>query len=321
MGFLGLGGDKTSTSTQTIGADDAAYVDQIRAAGQRTDAATQGGNWAEGVNPLTQQAAGQYGDIYGGLQGLYGQYGQMADQYGQYTGALDFANQTGLQGMGEYMNPMLDQYYAGMNPMYDQQRAQAGMAVDQGSTLAGGYGGSRSAVANMYGQNQINLAQGADYGRIQYGAGRDAAGMLLSERGRMQNLGFGAMQGQASMYGAQQGVLNQQQGVSGAQAQLGDYMRDVRMQQNQDQYRRSLAGGQAMQDSYMGPKKQVRTDVEEGSVFGDLMGIAGTVGSFMVPGAGAALSGLSGFGQNMGSNTPGGMQGPSSNIWDYERRL
>lgn len=317
MSFLGFGGDKTTTTTTQLGKGDRAYIDQTRLAGERTDAAAMGGNWAEGINPLTQQAAGQYGDIYGGLQNLYGQYGQMADQYGQYTGALDFANQTGLQGMGDYMNPMLGQYYQGMNPVYDQQRANAGMAADQYSTMAGGYGGSRSAVANMYGQQQVNLAQGADYGNVQYMAGRDAAGMLMGERSRMQNLGFGAMQGQANMYGQQRNVLGQQQGVTGAQASMGDYMRNVRMQQNEDEYRRSLAGQNAMETAYGRDKKRTVTNVEEGNVLGDMLGAATTIGSFFVPGA-QGLGGLSNFGQGMGSNTPGGMQGPSGNIWDYE---
>lgn len=292
MGFLGLGGDKVTTTTDTLGAADTAATLAGRAAGDVAAEAAMGVE-AAGVNPYTQQAMDQYGQQYDQYGNLMNQYGGMAQS------ALDFANQTGLQGMDQYMNPMLQQYYASQNPLWAEQMGMAGMQANQNSSLQGAFGGSRGAIANEYGQRMVGMQQMADYGQKGYQSARDAAQMLMGERGRMgqQGMGLAGLQGQ---YADRMGGTTRNLMLG------GDYLRNIENEQNRQGYVNAANAAQAQLGSYGRDTKRISEQREEGSVLGDLMGIGGMVAGTLIPGAGSALSAL-GIGGGGSPNVQGPM--------------
>lgn len=308
-GFLGLGGDKTTTSTSTLSQEDAEYLRQMRASGTAgQDIATGGGPWAPGVDPMSQQAAGQYGDIYGGYSGMASQYGDMAGQaYGNAMGM-------GLSGLGAYSNPMMQNYISGTDPQYQQRLAEA---MSAGGTLASAPG--QAAGANVRGElfrsnlmGNVMSGRQAELGGMQYGMTRDAAGMLMSDRARMGQLGgqFGGM----ALSG-----LGGMQGISRDQAMMGDYFRGVRGEQARDEFGRHAAGQQLAQGAYGGPISQTQTDVEEGGGWlGDVLGLAGMAGGMILGGPAGAAAGsqLSSLGGG-GGPQPMNVMNPQSNLFNF----
>lgn len=310
MGFLGLGGDKVSTQTNTIGKQDAAHITAGREAG-RTAADAAMGTQVAGVDPLTGQALGQYGD-------LYNQYGQQAGMYDPMAAnALGFAGQTGLSGLGGYMNPMLEQYFASQDPLWNQRYGQANMLGQQGATGQGAYGGARGELLKSDYLSNVMRQQMGQYGQVGYQAAGDAANLMMGERGRMGQLGMGlAGLGNQSRAGQMDVTRNQMLG--------GDYLRNIQNQQYQQPFRnaQNAAGmitGTQGQNIYSQSENR-----QEGSVLGDLMGIGGMVAGTLIGGpaglAGGALGQLGGGGsaQQTMMNTPVGQSGgPNSNIWNY----
>jgi hypothetical protein len=272
MGFLGLGGDKVTTTTQTLGGRDTADTYAGRDAGQAAAEAARGVETA-GVNPYTQGAMDWYGnslDQYGGLQNQYGNMGQSA---------LDFAMQTGNAGMGDYMNPMLQQYFQSQNPLWEEQMNMAGMQFDQGANMAGAFGGSRQAIGNEYGRRMVGMQQMADYGQKGYQSARDAAQMYQNEKQRMQGMGMGlaGLQGQWA------------DRASGANRNLmlgGDYLRNIEQQRLGQGYANERNAAREIRDAYGRDTKRITEDRQEGSVLGDLAGLGGTLIGAALPGGG-----------------------------------
>lgn len=282
-GFLGLGGDKVTTTTSALGAEDANQIRDQRAAAEQAAQAAMGVEVA-GANPYTTGAMENYA-------GMYGEFGGQAAGYGgQAQGAFDFANQTGMGGVGEYyQQPLLDQYFANMNPQWAEQMNMAGMGGQQGATSAGAYGGSRAAIASEYGRRQVGNAQMADYGARTYDIGRDAAGYMMGERERMQRMGMGfaGLQGQYD---------DRRYGVNRDLMLGGDYMRNIETEQNRSGF---VNAANAAEQTRLGYGKDISSTVErreEGSILGDLAGLATTAAGIAMPGAGSMLGQLGGGG-------------------------
>lgn len=305
-GFLGLGGDKKTHSTATIGREDADFIRRQRESGQNLqDLANQGGPWVSGANPYTTQGMDMYGN-------LMGQYGDMAGQYGGMAGqAYGNAMGMGLQGLGGYVNPMMQQYAQQTDPEY-QKRLQE--AFSMGGTL--GTAPGQAAGQNIRGElfrsdltGNVMGQRAQELGGIANQFTQLGSQMLMGDRARMGSLGgqFAGLQNQG-LAGQMDANRNLMLG--------GDYLRNIDNQMLTDEWQRALAGHQAMQGSYGGPITQKQTNVEEGSVFGDLMGIAGMAGGMLLGGpAGAAAGGsmLSGLGGGGGGpNMPSLFQNPQS---------
>jgi hypothetical protein len=289
MGFLGLGGDKVTHETQTIGKADKAYVTGVRGAAGQTAAAAQGGQWAQGIDPLTGQAIGQYGDIYGQYGNMYGQGGQMANLG---MGALQGGMQTGFGGLGQYVDPIVQAYQQATQGGYDynlnRARSEGGIA----GTLPGQAPDQAGRAGILQAELMGNVMRGRqqELGGVAAQAQNTALQSMMAERARMGQLGLGAYgQGAQGQFGALSGMGS----TTRDQALMGDYRRGVGREQAMDEYQRMLAAQQALQSGYMGPMTQTRTTREEGSVFGDLMGMAGIASSF-IPGIGGAASGVLG---------------------------
>ncbi len=300
-----MGKGSTETTTNTLGRGDTQHIQSGRDAGAATASqALNGGPWAQGMDPLSQQAIDQYGQ-------QYGQYGQLAGNYNAMAqNALGQAGQTGLGGLGGYMNPMLQQYFQGMDPMYQRAYDQSALHARQQATGAGQAFGQNSRSGLMEGEatGNVQRQQMADYGNVQYQTGRDAAGMLMGDRARLGQLGMG-------MGGMGMNAMGAQNTLTGQQAQMGDYRRNVDQQVAQDPYMRHAAAQQAWNTSYGKDQVQRTTSEKSGSLLNDALSIGGMAASFLVPGAGGALGmlGSTGGGQQPNYN----VQNPQSNIWNY----
>ena len=300
---MGKGSEESQTTR--ISAEDAASVRAGREAGQATAGAAMSQPWAQGLDPLTGQAIGQYDQQYG----QYGQYGQQGmDLFGR---ASEVGMGMGLEGMDAYMNPMLQQYYQGMDPMYARAYEQAGQTAGQQATMQGAYGGSRGAIMEGQMRGDVQRSQMADYGGMQYQAGRDAAGMLMQDRSRIggyqdmyRGMGLDALGGQAD--------------ITRNQAMMGDYRRNVAQQQAQDEYMRRMAAQQGIQSGHGQNIETVQTTRKEGDLLGDVLAVGGMAGGLLMPGAGGILGQLGGgrqgpqvTSQMAAATQPQGVMGPT----------
>lgn len=291
IGPFGKGSSETTTTT--LSQEDADQIRATRAAGEATAGAATGGEpWAQPIDPLTGQAIDQY-------QGQYDQYGNfIGDSQGYYGQASEGALQTGLEGIGDYMNPMLAEYMSSMDPEWQQRIAEANQMAEQQASGPGQAFGQNSRSGLLAGRaiSDVQRAQMADYGNRAYGAARDAAGFMMGERGRLGGL--------AGMYGGMGlNALAGQRGVSGDIGRMGEYRRGVGREQAMDDYARQLAGLEARRGSYGKDISTSTTDEKEGDFLGDLLSTAGTVGSIMLPGAGAAAGILGSLGGGEAGDT------------------
>lgn len=270
-GFI-FGGNET-TQTNRISEEDANAIRGIRGAGQTTADAAMAGPWAQGSSAYTDQGMNRLGDMY-----------RMADnnrQWGQDYGrnALNFAGQTGLQGMGQYMNPMLQQYFESQDPLWARRTAMAGMGEDQNSTMQGAFGGTRAAMAKEYGRQHTQDAQMAQYGQFQAQAGQDAIRAMLGERQFQGQLGQNMLN-----FGSQS--LGQMGGFNRERMAGGDYMRRVQMEQNMDPYTRAAAAQNAQMSAYGKDIENSSTTQTNQSPFNQLLNLGGTVGGMFGGGGG-----------------------------------
>jgi len=276
---MGKGSEETTTTR--LSQEDINATQAGRDAGYATADAAYGGSWAQPLDPMSEQAGGQYGQMYDA-------YGNLAQQYGQqFQQASQIGMGMGLEGLSGYMNPMLEQYYAGMDPMYQRAYAQAGQTAGQQATQQGAYGGSRSAILEGQMRGDVQRSQMADYGRVQYGAARDAAGMLMQDRARIG--GYQGMYGGLGM-----DALSGQMGATGAQAGYGDYRRNVAQQQAMDEYMRRAAGQEAIQSGYGRDTERTTTSEKGGDLFGDILAVGGTAAGIAFPPAAPAINLLGG---------------------------
>lgn len=310
-GFLGLGGDKKSTSTTSMSKEDMEYIRGVRESGQDLqNLANQGGPWAQGVNPYTTAGMTQYQDLLGQYGGIASQYGGMAQD------AFGGAMQTGLSGIGGYANPYAQLQINAMKPTWDYQRDLASMQGKLGGNAPGVSHSqqARSALLEAELLGGVNRAQSQFEGDVWGQAGAQGLQAMMAERARMAGLG-GQMAGL---------------GLSGLGGQMdanrnlmlgGDYLRNVDRELATDEWNRATAGHGALQQSFMGPMSQTTKNVEKGSVLGDLMSIGGMAAGFALGGGGGAsaastiLGGLGGGGSSSIANSP--IMQPGVNIWNY----
>lgn len=159
---------KSKGSTTTTSAPDAQsqeYARQVWAAAQKA-----GGSPGVPVDPLTQQAASQFG-----------QYAQM--------GNLGFGALSGDQGAAQhFMNPYQGQVVDALNQQFGKMRSDTMNSVNDAATQAGAFGGTRHGVAEGVALANLGQTQGQQMaGVLQQGYG-DAMGRA----GQLANLGFGA---------------------------------------------------------------------------------------------------------------------------------
>lgn len=295
-----MGKGSTETITTQIGESDAAATEMGRVAGQQTATAANATPWAQGLDPLTGQAIGQYGQQYD----QYGQYGDQFNQWAQQGMATGM--QTGLEGLGGYMNPMMDQYRAGMDPMYARAYEQAGQTAGQNATMQGAFGGSRSAIMEGQMRGDVQRSQMADYGQRQYQSAQEGARMMMEERARMGGYG-------QNFSGMGMNALAGQGDVTRNQAIMGDYRRNVAGQQAQDEYMRRAAAQQAITGSYGRTIQNTTTTEKPGDLLGDVMSVGGTLGGFAFGGGGDNPMADLGVTSAMAQATqPGPIQGPSA---------
>jgi hypothetical protein len=161
-----MGKSRRQTETQTSRVDPAtaAYINAYR---QR---AQQGNGAAPWIN--------QYGQTAQGL-----------------AGNLDFASQTGLQGLDQFMNPYMDSVIAGVQSDFDRQRALAQNAAADQATRAGAFGGDREAILRANALNDVNRNETQALSGLRSQGYTDAVNQLLAQRGLSANLGLAGMQG------------------------------------------------------------------------------------------------------------------------------
>ena len=158
--------------------------------------------------------------------------------------------------------------------------------------------------------NARSAQQGNMFNQIQ----QFGAGLEQNDRMRQAQMGqfFGDMQNRG---------LRGQQGIAGDQMRAGDYVRQMEQQRAMDPFNRASMGHGVMANSFMGPKEQKQTNVEEGGGWlSDFMSFAMPIAGMALGGPGGAaaagsLSGLGGGGSQAIQSSPI-MQG-GSNLWNY----
>jgi hypothetical protein len=178
LGLLGsLTGPKNQTQTQTTTLDPAtmAYLSRYRAA-----ASTAYNN--AGTNPALQQYQGLASDL---------------------TGNLGFASQTGLGGIGGYMDPYQQDVVGGVQSDFNRQRALANAQAAGMATAQGAFGGSREAVLRANALNDVNQNEASTLANLRYSGFNDAAARLQADRAMAGNLGLAGFQGLANVGGMQ----------------------------------------------------------------------------------------------------------------------
>jgi hypothetical protein len=279
------------TETQFLSREDAARTRQGRQYGDLASQAALGVQEA-GIDPRTMEALRNY-------QNLYGSYGDMADfGTGFGTHALGFAGQTGLQGLDRYANPYIGMQLAGMDPLYDRMRADQYSGAGQDATQAGAFGGSRHAKLAAMRLGGVDRQQAQQYGDIYANSAQQAMHALMSERGRMGQLGFGGLNL------GMQGLQGQGQ-MSGNIANLGDYFRNIQQMQNERGAKNAAMAAQMQQGTYGRDISKTRTTKEEKGWMEGALPLAMNIGKMFIPGGQAsALTGLLNQGGPTQGSTP-----------------
>lgn len=184
--------NRNSTSSRAVTTPDA-FAQNYRQ--QIMDAASAAGNTPPpGVNPLTTQAAGVFGQAAGnanlGLNAMSGDPNAQA----------------------QFMNPYQSGVIGALNDQWGHINQQTQNQVNDRATQAGAFGGSRAAIATGSALSQNNQAQAGQVAGL-LNSGFDNA---MQRAGTVANFGLNA----ASQL-----------------PQLGDYMRNVQMQQDPNMWR------------------------------------------------------------------------------------
>ena len=155
----------------------------------------------------------QSGRLPPGLEGF-------ANRSGLLTGApLDFASQTGLTGIDQFLNPELENVIGGVRGDFDRQREFASTRAGQIAESQNAFGGSRSAILEAQGLADVNRAETSTIAGLRSNAFANARGALLGERGRLGQLGLAGLQNQFGL--GQFMNLKQQQSLAGLVPGLG----------------------------------------------------------------------------------------------------
>lgn len=250
MGIFGGGGDQVTTTERKLDTSTQGFLDEFRKRGlQRLD--------ASGTLPTGLES------FRAGSEGLLGN--------------LDFANQRGLTGIGDFFNPEVENVIGNLRPEFQRQRELSSNQAGAAATGANAFGGTRQGVLESIGLSDINRNEGNTIGGIRQQAFGNAANRLFSERQRAGQLGQAGLQ---NLFG------------------LGQFMN-----QRQQQAFNSLtpgfqAGGSTITET---------TPQQGGGLFGGLLGVAGTVGGALLGGPAGAAAGNrlgSSFGSRSSFNRP-----------------
>ncbi len=132
---------------------------------------------------------------------------------------LDFAQQTGLTGINQFLNPELENVIGGVQGDFDRQRQ---VALNQAGAEAEGvsaFGGSRSGILQAQALGDVNRNEASTVAGLRSNAFNNARASLFSERGRLGQLGQFGMQ---SQFGLGQFMnQRQQQALQGLVPGLG----------------------------------------------------------------------------------------------------
>ena len=132
---------------------------------------------------------------------------------------LDFASQTGLTGINQFLNPELENVIGGVRGDFDRQREFASTRAGQIAESENAFGGSRSAILEAQGLNDVNRAETSTIAGLRSQAFSNARGALFSERGRLGQLGLAGLNNQFGL--GQFMNLRQQQSLQGLVPGLG----------------------------------------------------------------------------------------------------
>jgi hypothetical protein len=264
-----------------------------RGAINRADFITGYGPTAQGVNAMGRQGMGVLGGMGSAWQSPAFQQYMQANQ--GLIGGLDFAGQRFGEGtLDQYMNPYQSQVIDAMNQQFDLSGQRAVQTAAQEATKAGAFGGSRSGMLQGAALGQVEQARNqAVSGALQSGY-QNAYQQWMADRQMAAGLGQAGLGG---LFAGQQygNAWDMQRGQ--AQMQAGEYERALRERQLQEPLQRQLMAQELMNAS-VGPYGTSTTEkTGGGSLFGNLLGAAGTIFGGPLGGfAGKALGGLFGGG-------------------------
>lgn len=225
-GKKGGGGDaQTITTRNEMDPQDRAHLDAYQEAARSGFDQFQNRGAVPGVGQ-------DYGSIMSGYRGmgqnLSPEMQQAADAAGGLTQGLNFASQTGMGGIGEYMDPYQSQVMQGFEANVQRQREQSARRAGDVATQSGAFGGNRGAVLEAEGLRDINqMGQSGAANLLSSGYGQ-AQQQMMADRQRMGSMG---MMGMQNLYNIGQFQGGQQaQGLAGMRG-MNEYQRNVAMQQ------------------------------------------------------------------------------------------
>lgn len=206
--------------------------------------------------------------------GNFGQSGQLPPGLENFSARsnllsgspLDFASQTGLQGINQFLNPELENVIGGVRGDFDRQREFASNRAGQLAESESAFGGSRSAILEAQGLSDVNRQESSTIAGLRSNAFNNARASLFSERGRLGQLGLAGLSNQFG---------------------LGQFMN-----QRQQQALQGLVPGLGVGGSTV--ETQNVTPMERGGFLQNALGGAG-IGASFGPGGAAIGGGISGL--------------------------
>ncbi len=155
----------------------------------------------------------QSGQLPQGLEGFASRSAQLSGN------PLDFAQQTGLQGINQFLNPELENVIGGVRGDFDRQREFASNRAGQIAESESAFGGSRSAILEAQGLSDVNRQESSTISGLRSNAFNNARASLFSERGRLGQLGLAGLNNQFGL--GQFMNQRQQQALQGLVPGLG----------------------------------------------------------------------------------------------------
>lgn len=216
-----------------------------------------------------------------------------ADMYRQAQGGLGIGMDAMQRGLGmqwgadaanQYMNPFQSQVMDQWNQRFGDMRQNTLNDVNQEAMQSGAFGGSRHGVMGGTALSELGKQQSLQNAQMLQSGYNNAYDQFSNDRGAlmqggnaMANLGFGGAQGLQDLAQRQMqfGDANRQIAQAGNDAKREEFLRGQGW--NQQQLGAMIA---AMQGA---PYSQTAKSVTKtpGSLFGDILGVAGIGGAFL----------------------------------------
>lgn len=189
----------------------------------------------------------QSGQLPPGLEGFSARSNQLSGN------PLDFAMQTGLTGINQFLNPELENVIGGVRGDFDIQRENAINRAGAEAEGANAFGGSRSGILQAQALGDVNRAETSTLSNLRSNAFANARGALFSERSRLGGLGQTGLNNQFRL--GQFMNQRQQQALAGLVPGLGVGGSTVETQNVTPQSRSPFAGavGGAATGATFGP--------------------------------------------------------------------